>query len=115
MEELLKLQNKIINFRDARKWKQFHTPKDLALSLSLEASELLECFQWKNEEECQKMLAENKDHVAEEMADVFNYLLIMSHDFDIDLIKATSSKVDKNNQKYPVDKSINNHKKYTEL
>lgn len=113
--EIKKLTKRIIKFRDARDWKQFHKPKDLAVSLALEAAEVLEHFQWKSEAEIEKYVKTNKDEIAEEMADVLNYLLIMAHDLNIDIIKAEEKKVTKNESKYPVEKAKGNAKKYTEL
>lgn len=109
------LTRKIIDFRNARDWKQFHTPKDLAISLSLEAAELLEHFQWKNNKEIEKYVKTNKEEISEEMADIFNYLLIMAHDFKIDLLKAGNKKVKKNEEKYPVNKAKGKHTKYNKL
>lgn len=107
--------SRIIAFRDARDWKQFHNPKDLSISLALETAEVLEHFQWKNEKEIDKHVKNNKDEIAEELADVLNYLIILAHDFDIDLLKAEEDKITKNENKYPQDKAKGNHKKYTEL
>lgn len=115
MSNLDDLTRRIIAFRDARDWKQFHKPKDLAVSLSLEASEVLEHFQWKSEAEIDVYVKTNKDDIADELADVLNYLLIMAHDLGIDLIAAEEKKVEKNEKKYPVEKARGNAKKYTEL
>jgi NTP pyrophosphatase (non-canonical NTP hydrolase) len=106
------LQQKIIEFRDARNWKQFHTPKDLAISLSLEAGELLENFQWKSSEEAVKT---NLENIKDEIADVVIYALLLSHELGIDLEKAVIDKIKKNEQKYPFEKSFGSKKKYTEL
>ncbi|NNU94327.1 nucleotide pyrophosphohydrolase [Geobacillus sp. NFOSA3] len=106
------LQQKIIEFRDARNWKQFHTPKDLAISLSLEAGELLENFQWKSSEEAVKT---NLENIKDEIADVVIYALLLSHELGIDMEKAVMDKIKKNEQKYPVEKSFGSKKKYTEL
>ncbi|PJW14712.1 nucleotide pyrophosphohydrolase [Geobacillus sp. Manikaran-105] len=106
------LQQKIIEFRDARNWKQFHTPKDLAISLSLEAGELLENFQWKSSEEAVKT---NLENIKDEIADVVIYALLLSHELGIDLEKAVVDKIKKNEQKYPIEKSFGSKKKYTEL
>ena len=114
-QELDELQKKVLAFRDARDWKQFHNPKDLAISLLLEAAELLEHFQWKNPEEMLKHLKNNKEEIADELADVFYFVLIAANDFEIDLGEAMSKKLAKNEAKYPVDKSKGSHKKYTEL
>ncbi len=115
MITLSSLQQKIIAFRDARDWSQFHTPKDLAIGLSLEAGEVLEHFLWKNPDEIAEYLKTHKEEIADEMGDVLNYLLIMANDFGIDLLDATSKKIDKNVQKYPVEKAKGRHTKYTEL
>ncbi len=115
MLSLEDLQKKIIAFRDARDWKQFHTPKDLAVGLSLEAGEVLEHFLWKTPDEIASYLKTHKEEIADEMGDVLNYLLIMANDFGIDLLDATDKKIDKNAQKYPVDKAKGRHTKYTEL
>lgn len=115
MINLEDLQKKIIAFRNARDWKQFHTPKDLAIGLSLEAGEVLEHFLWKNPEEIAEYLKTHKEEIADEMGDVLNYLLIMANDFGIDLVEATDKKIDKNDKKYPVEKAKGRHTKYTEL
>ncbi|MBA2871099.1 NTP pyrophosphatase (non-canonical NTP hydrolase) [Anoxybacillus calidus] len=106
------LQQKIIEFRDARNWKQFHTPKDLAISLSLEAGELLENFQWKTSEEA---VRENFENMKDELADVVIYALLLSHELGIDLEEAIMDKMKKNEQKYPIEKSFGSKKKYSEL
>jgi len=115
MDQLNNLQKRIITFRDARDSKQFHNPKDVAISLSLEASELLEHFQWKNQEEMKSHISNKKDEISEELADVLYWVLLMSYDLDIDVIKALDKKMDINDAKYPEDKAKGNHKKYTEL
>lgn len=115
MSEIEQLAARIIAFRDARNWAQFHNPKDVALSLVLEATEVLEHFQWKNPEEVSSHVKEKKGEVANEMADVFYWLLLMSHDLGIDLAKSLEAKLEINEAKYPVEKSSGNHKKYTEL
>lgn len=114
-EEIKNLTRRIIEFRDARNWKQFHNPKDLAISLSLEASEFLEHFQWKSKEEIEKYVKENKEDLADELADVFNYLLLTAHDLDIDIADALNKKIDKSEKKYPVEKAMGKHTKYNKL
>lgn len=106
------LQQKIIEFRDARNWKQFHTPKDLAISLCLEAGELLENFQWKSSEEAIKT---NLENIKDEIADIVIYALLLSHELGIDLEKTVIDKIKKNEQKYPIEKAFGSKKKYTEL
>lgn len=115
-DSLLELHKKIINFRDERNWKQFHTPKDLAMSISIEAAELLECFQWKDEKAIKEYLSSDKSvGIGEEMADVLIYLIGLSDVLGVDLIKEADEKLDKNSKKYPVEKARGTAKKYTEL
>jgi NTP pyrophosphatase (non-canonical NTP hydrolase) len=115
MDKIQQITQRIIDFRERRDWKQFHNPKDLALSLVLESAELMEHFQWKNKDEMEKHLIDKKEAVAEEMADVLYWILLMGHDFDIDVFEALEDKIKKNEQKYPEDKAKGSHKKYTEL
>ena len=115
MNEFKILTEKIINFRNVREWQKFHNPKDVAISLNLEASEVLEHFQWKNQEDIAKYVKENKHEISEELADVLNYLLIIAHDLDIDLFQATIDKIDKSESKYPVEKAKGVATKYNKL
>lgn len=112
MDKIKELTNRIIKFRDERDWKQFHNPKDVALSMVLEAGEVMEHFQWKNKEEVEEYLKQNKDDVAEEIADVLYYVLLMSHDININIYEALDKKLTKNETKYPVEKAKGNHTKY---
>ena len=113
MEDVLK---KILEFRDARDWKQFHTPKELAISISLEANELLECFQWKTPDEVEKFInSDEKVRLEEEVADVAIYLMLLCEAAEIDLKEAIVGKLRKNNEKYPVEKSKGKHTKYSSL
>ena len=107
------LQAAIIKFREARDWAQFHNPKDVALSLTLEAAEVVEHFQWKSAEEIEEYIETNKDEIAEELADVFYYVLLLCHDMNIDLVQALEDKMEKNEKRYPVDKSRGSAQKYT--
>jgi NTP pyrophosphatase (non-canonical NTP hydrolase) len=109
------LRAKIRKFRDERDWAQFHNPKDMAISISIEASELLEHFQWKDKDAVEKRIKEKKDGIEEEMADIYIYLLEMADNLGIDLIDAAKKKLDKNAAKYPVEKAKGSAKKYTEL
>lgn len=109
------LTKRIISFRDARDWKQFDHPKDLAISLSLEAAEVLEHFQWKGEAEIEEYLKTDKEHIGEELADVLYWLLLMSHDLKIDILQALERKMDINESKYPAEKAKGRHTKYSEL
>jgi NTP pyrophosphatase (non-canonical NTP hydrolase) len=115
MPNIEKLTEKIINFRKARDWKQFHKPKDIAISLSLEASEVLEHFQWKSNEEIEKYVKENKEEIGEELADVMYWVLLMSHDLKINILSALEKKMKKNEKKYPVEKAKGKHTKYNKL
>lgn len=109
------LTKKIINFRDKRDWKQFHNPKDVALSLVLEAGEVMEHFQWKNADDIKKYVKVNKIAIGEELADVLYWVLLMSHDLNIDILSALERKLEINNKKYPVEKSKGKYTKYTKL
>lgn len=115
MKGIAKITKEIIAFRDARDWKQFHNPKDVAISLSLEASEVLEHFQWKSKEEIEAYTKTHKDQIGDELADVLYWVLLMSHDLNIDIEKAFENKMKQNNQKYSVEKAKGKHNKYTEL
>jgi len=115
MANLEELTQKIIEFRDKRDWKQFNNPKDIALSLVLEAAEVLELFQWKNKEEVEKYAKENKDEIGEELADVLYWILLMSYDLGIDIRVALEKKINKNEEKYPVEKVKGKHTKYNKL
>ncbi|MGM0640304.1 MAG: nucleotide pyrophosphohydrolase [Thermotogota bacterium] len=100
-DNLMKIIRKFV---EDRNWDQFHYPKDLAISLNLEAAELLECFQWKNNEEVEKMVEDEneKEHIEEEIADVAIYLMQLAHSLDIDLKEAIETKMKKNAIKYPL-------------
>lgn len=115
MVDINGLTDLIIQFRDERDWKQFHNLKDLAISLSLEAGEVLEHFQWKNPEEIDDFLRQRKEELADELADVLYWVLLISHDTSIDIEEALKTKMVRNAKKYPVDKSKGNHKKYSDL
>ena len=115
MPDINELTKKLIEFRNARDWQQFHNPKDLALSLTLEAAEVLEHFQWKSKEEIEEYIRTHKDEIREELADVFNWVLILAHDLDLDILDASEKKIKINEQKYPVEKAKGKHTKYNEL
>lgn len=112
MKDLMDLS---VKFRDERNWKQFHNFKDLALSLSLESSELLEHAQWKNGKELEDYVKNNKEALGDEVSDVLHYLLLISHDLDIDIEKSFKNKMLKNEEKYPVEKAFGSATKYTDL
>lgn len=115
MDEINALVKKIINFCNEREWEQFHTPKNLAISLSLESAEVLELFQWKKDEEIEEYIKLHKEDLADELGDVFNYLLLLASRFNINIIEASENKLKKNAEKYPVDKAKGNAKKYNQL
>ena len=115
MKNIDDLTKKIIAFRDARDWKQFHNPKDMALSLVLEAGEVMEHFQWKNTKEIEKYIVEHKAEIGEELADVLYWILLLSHDLKIDILDALEKKIRKNEGKYPVEKAKGKHAKYDKL
>lgn len=103
---------RVLKFRDDRDWRQFHTPKDLALSLNLEAAELLEVFQWSGTDlEC----SSKTDQIREELADVLSYCILMADVCGLDLDEIMNEKIGKNEAKYPVQKAKGSSIKYTEL
>jgi len=103
---------RVVQFRDDRDWRQFHTPKDLAISMNLEAAELLELFQWSGTDlECREKLP----RIREELADVLSYCILMADVLGLDLDEIMNAKVDKNEAKYPVEKARGRAEKYTEL
>jgi NTP pyrophosphatase (non-canonical NTP hydrolase) len=105
----------LLEFRRKRNWEQFHRPKELAVALTIEASELLETFQWKTDEEVTSLLNSSlRERVHDEIADVAIVLSYLCHDLGIDLEAAVRSKLKKNEAKYPIDKSYGNAKKYDE-
>lgn len=115
MSEIKSLTEKIKKFRDDRDWMQFHNHKDMALSLVLEAAEVLEHFQWKKPEEVEKHARKRKEEIAEELADVAMYLFELADNLKIDLAKAIEDKLAKNAKKYPIQKAKGNARKYTEF
>lgn len=104
--------NQVLKFRDDRNWKQFHNPKDLALSICLEAAELLEVFQWSGSD---TVCESKKDKICEELADVLNYCVLMADVCGLDMDEIVQEKIRKNNEKYPVEKARDSAKKYDEL
>lgn len=114
MSDIAGLQKKIVTFRDARDWKQFHNPKDMAISLCLEAAELLEHFQWKSPDEIKSHLSEKHNDVSDELVDVLYWVLLIAHDLDVDLQKEFERKMKENERKYPIEKAQGKHNKYTD-
>ena len=115
MPQIKQITAKIKKFRDERDWKQFHNHKDMALSLVLEASEVLEHFQWKSLKEVEEYAKKNKEEISDELADVAVYLFELSDNLDIDLAQAIAKKMKKNAAKYPVAKAKGRHTKYNKL
>lgn len=113
--EFKELQSLVRKFCDERNWDQFHNLKDLAISLNLEATEVLEEFHWLTIDEVNNLSTEAKDDIADELADVLYCVLLMSGKLDVDLVKTFRAKMIKNAKKYPVEKAKNSHKKYTEI
>jgi dCTP diphosphatase len=113
--ELIKLRDALRQFAGERDWEQFHSPKNLAAALSVEASELLEHFQWLTEDESKNLAAESRHAVSLEAADVLLYLIRLSDKLGIDLIASAQEKMRLNAKKYPVEKSRGTSKKYDEL
>ncbi|MCY4779089.1 nucleotide pyrophosphohydrolase [Sphingobacterium sp. UT-1RO-CII-1] len=109
MTDIQDLIQQIRDFRDARDWQQFHNSKDLAVALSIEASELLELFLWKGNEDA------NPDKLKEELADVLMYAILLADKHGLDIKQIIEDKMKRNNEKYPVDKAKGTAKKYNEL
>jgi len=109
MSEINKITEELRKFRDERDWAQFHNPKDLAIALSIEASELLELYLWKSAERA------DPDKVKEELADVFAYAFMLADKYGLDVAQIMQDKLAKNKLKYPVTKAKGNAKKYNEL
>jgi NTP pyrophosphatase (non-canonical NTP hydrolase) len=109
MKDWDKLTDLLLQFREERNWAQFHNTKDLALAISIEASELNELFLWKQAKEA------DRDKLKEEVADILSFLLLLAHEEKLDLDQIVKDKIAKNALKYPVDKAKGNAKKYTDL
>ena len=115
MTDLQSLRNQLRTFASDRDWDQFHSPKNLAAALAVEASELLEHFQWLTEAQSQQLPPEVLNEVRAEVADVLLYLIRISDKLGIDLIAAANAKIVLNAEKYPVEKARGSSRKYTEL
>ncbi|MCC6708047.1 MAG: nucleotide pyrophosphohydrolase [Gammaproteobacteria bacterium] len=112
---LLQLRDALREFAAERDWDQFHTPKNLAIALSVEVGELLEHFQWTGDKDPEQFTPPKLDEVSLEAADVLLYLVRLADKLNIDLIQAAMRKIERNAEKYPVDKVRGSSKKYTEL
>ncbi len=115
MKDLADITERIVAFRDARDWKQFHTQKDMALSLALEAAEVLEVFQWKTSEQIVQELPTMRDRLGKELSDVLYWVLLMAHDAGIDLGASFVRKMEENESKYPVELAKGSSRKYSEI
>jgi len=113
--DLNTLKIRLRDFADTRDWNQFHSPKNLSMALSAEASEIIEHFQWLTEEQSKNLPQNKLDEVATELADTLLYLIRLADKLDIDLLTAAQDKIELNEKKYPVDKAKGNAKKYTEF
>jgi dCTP diphosphatase len=113
-EALRALQQRLAAFAAARDWDQFHSPKNLAMALSVEAAELVEEFQWLTEEQSKALDAERRERVRLELADVFIYLLRIADKLEVDLMRAADDKIAHNERKYPADRVRGDSRKYTE-
>jgi NTP pyrophosphatase (non-canonical NTP hydrolase) len=112
---LVELRNALRVFAAEREWDQFHTPKNLAVAISVEAGELLERFQWLSDDQATKLDREQLAKLQEEVADVLLYLVRLADKLNIDLLDAAARKIELNAQKYPIAKARGNMKKYTDL
>jgi NTP pyrophosphatase (non-canonical NTP hydrolase) len=117
MTDIDTLKTLLLKFRDDRNWKQFHTLKNLIISLNLESSELLELTQWKSDNEisCLKSDTTFLEALRDECADVLLYLLLIANEGGFDLLQAAADKISKNALRYPVAESYGTSKKYTQL
>ncbi len=114
MTELEQLRLKLREFAAERDWDQFHSPKNLAMALSVEASELVECFQWLTEEQSRALSARQLAAVTDEIADIQLYLIRLADKLDVDIRSAVDDKFKKNEAKYPADKVRGSAKKYND-
>ena len=111
-----KIQKQLSDFADERDWNQFHNPKNLAMALSVEASELVEIFQWLTPEQAEAIMGtDENEHVKEELADVMIYLIRLADKLNVDLEDAVADKIIKNGEKYPIDTSKGSTTKRTTL
>lgn len=112
---LAELTERVLHHRDERDWAQFHTPKELAVSLVVEAAELLALMQWKSGDDLKAAVARRREQIRDELADVLHSTLLLANDLDVDLAEALEQKLAKDAKKYPVEKSKGRAEKYTDL
>lgn len=115
MKTYHELLQKLRIFRQERQWEQFHKPKDLAMAAAIEAAELMQEFLWQTEEEVKAKVKADKERFADEIADTVVYLMLLADDLGIDMYQAIENKMQKNSEKYPVDKCRGKATKYTNL
>ena len=109
------LIDQLLEFRRARDWEQFHSTRNLAAAISVEAAELLQCFTWAADAEVAALAADNRQEISNEIADIVILLTYLTHDLSIDLVAAVKRKIELNAEKYPVEKARGSNKKYTRL
>jgi NTP pyrophosphatase (non-canonical NTP hydrolase) len=112
MSDIHEITQKLVEFRDKRNWEQFHNSKDLALAISIEASELNELFLWKKEDEAEMI---DMDKLREELADILAFCFLLAHKHELDVKEIVLDKICQNDKKYPVEKSRNSARKYNTL
>ena len=112
---VIELRNKIQTFIDDRDWAKYHNPKDISISIAIEASELMELFQWVKDSEVDSIAEEKRAKIEEELADVMIYCFSLANTLNIDVATAVLNKVEKNQRKYPSDRVKGDYKKYSEL
>ena len=109
------LTQQIVRFRDERDWQQYHSPRNLAASITIEAAELLELFQWSSDASISQDVENRRIDIEREVADVLIYTLLLAHDTGVDVVAAVTRKLAENAEKYPTDKARGSRQKYTEL
>lgn len=102
MDDIKKLTKQVIKFSAERNWRQYHSPKDMAMGLICEAAEVVEHFKYHNEKDMQKYVKKHKEEIADELSDVLHWILLMSYDLKIDIVKSFEKKMKKNTKKYPL-------------
>lgn len=115
MSDLKKIRDELRKFAKARDWEQFHTPKNLTLALVGEVGELAEVLQWLSDKEIQKLMKDQPEKMADELADVLLYLIRLADQLKVDLKTAAIKKISKNHKKYPIKKSKGKHAKYHDI
>jgi len=109
------LHEELLEFRRVRDWEQFHSPRNLAAAISVEAAELLEPFRWASDEQVSEIVQTRRSEIADEIADIAILLTYLAHDLSIDIDVAVAAKIQSNAAKYPVEKARGSNKKYSEF